>query len=73
MTFTVHELPVAKSDKRAILAWLFERSPQGGRAWLKAYDDALARLEKGAGRFGAGLAFSVLARSIVPYHRRLHA
>jgi hypothetical protein len=45
MRFAVHELPRAKADKRAIFEWLFERSPQGGKTWLDAYDAALVRLE----------------------------
>ena len=45
MTFDVHELPKAKSDKRHILKWVLERSPQGGMAWLKAIvASGLARL-----------------------------
>jgi hypothetical protein len=52
MTFDVHELPKAKSDKRHILEWLLERSPAGGRAWLKAYDDAIVTLGEHADSFG---------------------
>ena len=55
MSFAVHELPKAKADKRAILVWLIERSLQGGRAWLEAYDDLLVRLEQDATRFGRAL------------------
>ena len=52
MTFAVHELRRAKLDKRSILVWLLERSHLGGRAWLKAYDDLLVRLEQDADKFG---------------------
>ena len=55
MTFDIHELPKAKSDKRHILEWLLERSPRGGRAWLKAYDDALVTLGKHSDSFGEAL------------------
>jgi hypothetical protein len=52
MKFTVHELPRAKADKRRILEWLLNRSPQGGKAWLKAYGDAIRSLEDNADSFG---------------------
>ena len=52
MNFNLHEMPRAKADKRSILIWLVERSPQGARAWLKAYDDALTRLAQSADSFG---------------------
>ena len=55
MKFTVHELPRAKADKRRILQWLLERSLQGGKAWLKAYDDAVVTLESNADSFGEAL------------------
>ena len=56
MSYAVQELPRAKADKRAILVWLLkERSPQGGKAWLKAYDDLLVRLEQDAARHGHAL------------------
>ena len=55
MSFIVYELPRAKQDKRAILVWLLERSPQGGSAWLDAYDDLLVRLEQDAASFGLAL------------------
>ena len=55
MNFTVHELPRAKADKRHILLWLLERSPQGGKAWLTAYDDALVTLADNADSFGEAL------------------
>lgn len=48
MTFTVHELPKAKLDKRRIVAWLVERSPQGAAAWLDAYDQMVERLKTAA-------------------------
>jgi len=44
MSFEVRELPKAKADVKAIFAWLRERSPQGAKAWLDAYDHALVRL-----------------------------
>lgn len=52
MKFSVNELPRAKSDKRAILIWIHERSPQGAQAWLDAYDKALLRIEQSAASFG---------------------
>ncbi len=55
MNFTVHELSRAKADKRHILRWLLERSPQGGKAWLKAYDDALVTLAENADSFSEAL------------------
>jgi hypothetical protein len=55
MNFSVHELPKARADKRSIFEWLFERSPQGARAWLAAYNDILQRLENQATSFGAAL------------------
>lgn len=45
MTFSVCELPKAIADVRKIVAWLYERSPQGSESWLDAYDSALARLK----------------------------
>ena len=48
MTFTVHELPKAKWDKRHIFEWLFERSPQCAAAWLDAYDQVVERLRTAA-------------------------
>lgn len=48
MTFTVRELPRAKSDKHHIVAWLFERSPRGAEAWLDAYDRMAERLRVAA-------------------------
>lgn len=55
MKFTVHELPRAKADKRRILQWLLERSSLGGKAWLRAYDDAILVLEYNADSFGEAL------------------
>ena len=55
MSFTIHELPRAKADKRTIFVWLLERSPQGAKSWLKFYDNLLVRLEKNADRFGQAL------------------
>lgn len=52
MSFTVRELPRAKADVRAIFEWLYERSTQGARAWLDAYDAALVRLQTHAGTLG---------------------
>ncbi len=52
MRYSVRELPRAKSDKRQILEWILGRSPQGGRAWLNAYDEAIALLERNAEAFG---------------------
>lgn len=55
MSFTVRELPRAKADKQQIFSWLFERSPQGGAAWLDAYDALIAQLEESAHSFGEAL------------------
>lgn len=52
MSFSVYELPRAKADKRSIVVWLRERSPQGARAWLNAYDAAIAGLKTNAASFG---------------------
>ncbi|MGB6045619.1 MAG: hypothetical protein WBF93_20865, partial [Pirellulales bacterium] len=35
-----------------IVNWLAERSPQGARAWLDAYDAVVARLENNANTLG---------------------
>ncbi len=51
MSFTVHELPRAKADKRCMFRWLVERSPKGAAAWLNAYDALLRRLEEHAESF----------------------
>jgi len=48
MTFKVHELRRAQADVRSIAHWLAEHSPQGARAWLRAYDDMVGRLEEQA-------------------------
>lgn len=48
MTFVVRELRKAKADKRAIVLWLHERSPQGASAWLTAYDQMVERLSRNA-------------------------
>lgn len=55
MTFSVHELPRAKADKRSIFVWLFERSNIGSTAWLEAYDSAVTLLEHSADSFGQAL------------------
>lgn len=52
MSYTVRELPKAKSDKRSILAWLLERSPPGVAAWLNAYDNLVELLRDDADQFG---------------------
>ena len=52
MTFQVYELRRAQADVRSIAHWLAERSPQGARAWLRAYDDMLQRLEQLASSYG---------------------
>lgn len=51
MTYRVRELRRAQADIREIAHWLAARSPQGARAWLDAYDDLLARLERNADSF----------------------
>jgi plasmid stabilization system protein ParE len=55
MSFLVRELPKAKSDVRAIFEWLYERSAQGAKAWLDAYDAALERLASHADAFGEAI------------------
>ncbi len=45
MKFTVHELGKAQADIRSITHWLAQRSPQGAKAWLQAYDEMILRLE----------------------------
>ena len=52
MTFHVRELRRAQADIRHIFSWLAERSPQGARAWLDAYDAMVARLEQSADALG---------------------
>jgi plasmid stabilization system protein ParE len=52
MTFRVRELRRAQADIRHIVGWLADRSPQGARAWLDAYDDMVARLEESAAACG---------------------
>ncbi len=52
MTFRVRELRRAQADIRHIAGWLEDRSPRGARAWLDAYDDLVARLEKSADSCG---------------------
>jgi plasmid stabilization system protein ParE len=52
MMFHVHELGRAQADVRSIAHWLAERSPQGARVWLQAYDDLVERLEKQASSYG---------------------
>lgn len=55
MTYTVRELPKAKSDKHSIFSWLHQRSPTGADSWLRAYDALVARLQQDARLFGAAL------------------
>jgi plasmid stabilization system protein ParE len=52
MTFRVRELRRAQADICQIVNWLAERSPQGARTWLDAYDAMVARLEKSADTLG---------------------
>jgi plasmid stabilization system protein ParE len=52
MRFQVHELCRAQADIRSIVGWLAERSPQGAKAWLKAYDEMVRRLEDQASSCG---------------------
>jgi plasmid stabilization system protein ParE len=46
MNFKVHELRKAQADVRSIARWLAEHSPQGAKAWLRAYDEVIHRLEE---------------------------
>ncbi|MFI5460541.1 MAG: type II toxin-antitoxin system RelE/ParE family toxin [Isosphaerales bacterium] len=47
-----HELPRhrpfarARQDFDEIVAWIFERSPQGADRWVTRFEEALARLEE---------------------------
>jgi len=50
--FKVHELQRAQADVGSIARWLAERSPQGARAWLRAYDEMARRLEQHADSCG---------------------
>ena len=50
--FKVHELQRAQADVSSIARWLAERSPQGGRAWLRTYDEMVRRLEQHADSCG---------------------
>jgi hypothetical protein len=52
MSFSVRELPKAKSDKHSIFCWLNERSPAGAAAWLDAYDSLMERLKQDTNSFG---------------------
>jgi len=52
VTFKIHELGRAQADIRSIASWIAERSPQGARAWLRAYDDLIERMQKQAHSFG---------------------
>jgi plasmid stabilization system protein ParE len=50
--FQVHELRRAQADVSRIAHWLAERSSQGARAWLRAYDEMVTRLEQQANSCG---------------------
>jgi len=50
--FKVHELRRAQADVSSIARWLAERSPQGSRTWLRAYDEMVRRLEQQADSCG---------------------
>jgi plasmid stabilization system protein ParE len=52
MKFQVHELCKAQADIRSIVGWLAERSPQGAKAWVRAYDEMVRRLEEQASSCG---------------------
>jgi len=52
MSFTVHELPKAKADKRSIVEWIRERSPAGAASWLNAYDRAVEQLKNRTDSYG---------------------
>jgi len=52
MSFLVHELPKAQTDKRSIFEWIRERSPDGAAAWLNAYDRAVEQLADRADSYG---------------------
>lgn len=53
MKFRVRELARAKADKRRIIAWLRQRSPQGAANWLAAYDSMIERLMRSADAFAS--------------------
>ena len=52
MNFTVHTLWRAERDFDRIVAWLYERSPQGADAWLRAWEKARESLRDSADKFG---------------------
>lgn len=52
MSFIVQEMPRAKADKRAIVKWLADRSKQGAKSWLDAYDEMISRLHDFASSYG---------------------
>ncbi|MDY0168366.1 MAG: type II toxin-antitoxin system RelE/ParE family toxin [Thermoguttaceae bacterium] len=55
MTFHIHELRRAQADITNIAHWLVERSTQGAKAWLDAYDEMVGRLKHQADSCGAAM------------------
>ena len=53
MSYRVHELPRAVADVERIARWLCEHSVRGAAAWMNAYEEMVARLERGALAFAA--------------------
>ncbi|REJ89620.1 MAG: hypothetical protein DWQ34_19040 [Planctomycetota bacterium] len=51
MRFHVRTLSRADRDVHGILSYIAEHSKEGATAWARAYDNALARLEKSADSF----------------------
>lgn len=46
MTFQVEIVPDAAQDVQDIVAWIRRRSPEGARAWGRAWLSAIEQLEK---------------------------
>lgn len=49
MSYDVLLLQRAEADVRHIAQWIFQRSPQGARAWLDAVDQLIDQLAERAG------------------------
>ena len=46
MSYRVTILDRARQDFDQIVAWIFERSPQGADRWIARFEETLARLEE---------------------------
>ena len=60
--FPVSIMPRAERDIDSIFSWLLERSPNGARAWLNAFEQALDRMSLSPN----SLAMAAEAHSIRP-------